>query len=172
MNKHRTRSITSLIFCIFLILGCGILSQEVALDDERIAPMLKAINEVNRASLGFTPIINDSEIILEKGHQGYDVMLHIYSSASSRTIAFLRTPNGYKWIHEQEIFTGPNKYSTVDGIVDEHIVITYETEHVSGVPLNQINIHYYGDDLRLSHKFDLTLNDVLPIIAEWEKLKK
>ena len=164
--------VTSLKVCIFLILGCGILSQGMTLDDERIAPMLNAINEVDRASLGFTPIPKDSEVILEEGHQTYDVMLHIYSTVSSRTIAFLKTSDGYKWIHEQEFFTGPNKYTTVDGTVSEHIVITYEPEHVSGVPLNQINIDYYGDDPRLSHRSNLTLDDVIPIMAEWEKLEK
>jgi hypothetical protein len=172
MNKHRAKFETSLIVCIFFILGCGILSQGMTLDDERIALMLKAIDEVDRASLGFTPIPKSSEVTLEQSHQTYDVMLHIYSNESSRTIAFLKTLEGYRWIHEQEIFTGPHKYSTVDGTVDEHIVITYETERVSGVPLNQINIDYYGDDPRLSYRSNLTLDDVIPVIAEWKKLKK
>lgn len=172
MNKHKAKLVIGLIAYILFILGCGILSPEMTLDDKRIAPMLKAINEVDRASLGFTPIPKDSEIILEEGHQIYDVMLHIYSSESSRTIAFLKTPDGYKWIHEQESHKGPKKYTTPDGTFNEQIVITYETVRVSGVPLNQIDIDYYGEDPRLSNRSNLTLDEVTPIFQEWENLAK
>ncbi len=172
MDKHRVAFVTSFAVCIFFILGCGILSQEMALDDERIAPMLKAIHQVDRASLGFTPIPEDATVILEKGHQTYDVMLHVYSGNSQRTIAFLKTPDGYRWIHEQEIHTGPQRYTTSEGTSNEQIVITYETERVSGVPLNQINIIYFGEDPRLSQRSNLTLDDVIPIIEEWENLRK
>jgi len=172
MDKFKVSLVTSLVVYSFFILGCSILSSGMTVDDERIAPMMEAINDVDRSSFGFTSIPKDSQIILEEGHQTYDVMLHIYSSKSSRTIAFLKTPDGYKWIHEQEIHSGPKKYTTPDGTFNEQIVITYETVRVSGVPLNQINIEYYGNDPRLSNQSNLTLSDVTPIIQEWGNLEK
>ncbi len=66
-------------------------------------------------------------------------MLHI-ASRTYRTIAFRRDGQGYRWIGEQETFTGPHKYTTVDGTFNEEIVLTYEVEHVSGPPLNLPNI--------------------------------
>ena len=142
------------------------------LEDERLAPLLEAMNQVDRVSLGFTPIPKDTTIEWEQGRQTYDVMLHIYSNKAQRTVAFLKIPDGYKWIGEQEIHIGPNQYTDENGTAYEQIVITYETERVSGFPLNQINIDYYGDDPRLSHRSNLTLDDVRPILAEWNKLEK
>ena len=97
-------------------------------------------------------------------------MLHIYAT-TSRTIAFRKVGNGYKWIGEQEIYPGPKQYKTMDGMFNEEIVITYENEKVSGVPLNQIDIDYHGEDPRLANRRDLTLNYVRPIIEEWNALK-
>lgn len=76
--------------------------------------------------------------------------------------------SGYEWIGEQEIHTGPRTYSSVDGTFKEQISITYEIQHVSGAPLNQVSVHYYGDDPRLAHR-TLTLTDVKPILQEWHQ---
>jgi len=95
-------------------------------------------------------------------------MLHIYGE-TSRTIAFRKVGPDYKWIGEQEIYTGPRSYTSVDGTVKEQIAITYETQHVSGVPLNKVSVQYLGDDPRLANRFDLTLTDVQPILREWKQ---
>lgn len=109
----------------------------------------------------------EADILLEsKPHGGYDAMLHIHAK-TSRTIAFRKTDKGYRWIGEQEIFQGPKKYTTEDGTLFEQICFTYEIEKVSGYPLNELSISYSGEDSRLRDKRALTLNEVGPILKEW-----
>lgn len=93
-------------------------------------------------------------------------MLHIYSR-TSRTIAFRRDENGYRWIGEQEIFEGRKEYMSADGTFKEQICLNYEVEHISGFPLNTLSIVYSGEDKRLAARNELTLSDVLPILKEW-----
>jgi hypothetical protein len=93
-------------------------------------------------------------------------MLHL-GGKSSRTIAFLKYPDGYRWIGEQEIFQGPKKYTSVDGTFNEEVCLTYETHHVSGVPLNRLDISYRGEDPRLSHGQSPSLDVIKPILKEW-----
>src|SRR4051812_27869093 len=98
---------------MLLLPSCGFIPEKVSWSDPRLSPLLKAIDAVDRASLGFTPIDRSSIVRLESRPQAkYDAMLHI-DGKTSRTIAFRRTPEGYKWIHEQEIHTGPRTYKTV-----------------------------------------------------------
>lgn len=87
------------------------------------------------------------------------------------TIAFRKTPEGYKWIHEQEAYTGPKTYTNVDGTFHEQIVVTYGTEAVSGHALNKLQVEYWGEDSRLPANQPLTLEQVRPIITEWNKSK-
>jgi len=93
-------------------------------------------------------------------------MLHI-SSKTSRTIAFRKTSNGYRWIGDQEIFQGPKEYRTVDGTLHEQLTLTYEVESVSGFPTSRLNITYHGEDPRLAGRSSLSLADVKPILREW-----
>lgn len=161
-------------YCIGIIAAflcsCGLVPEKVRYDDPKLQPFWKALESVDRTSLGFTPISKTADIRLEHARRNYDAMLHIYET-TSRTIAFRKVGDGYKWIHEQEGHTGPKKYKTVDGTLDEKLVITYETENVSGVPLNEISIRYFGEDPRLSHRRDLTLDYIRPIIEQWDALK-
>jgi hypothetical protein len=153
-----------------LLMGCGFAPQHVSRDDERLKPMWAAIARVGRAALGFSPIEPDAEIRLEGkqvGGENYAAMLHI-DGKTSRTIAFRKAGSDYRWIGEQEIHTGPRKYTTVDGTFREEIVVTYEIQHVSGVPLNAINVSYRGDNPRLANRFDLKLADVAPILEQWQ----
>jgi hypothetical protein len=88
-------------------------------------------------------------------------------------IMFRKTPSGYKWIWEQEIYIGPKLYETPDGMTHEQIAITYQIVKFSGVALNRSVVQYTGKDPRLlkNHPVfndDLTLSDVRPIIKEWE----
>jgi hypothetical protein len=93
-------------------------------------------------------------------------MLHIVSR-TYRTIAFRKAAEGYRWIGEQETFTGPHEYTTVDGTFKEEIVLTYEIEHLSGVPLNQLHISYQGGNHLLSWPHVLTLPEARSTLKEW-----
>jgi len=98
-------------------------------------------------------------------------MLHFYGD-TSRTVAFRKTPDGYKWIHEQETFTGPNLYTNVDGVFHEEIVLTHGIEPTSGHTAHKLHVGYSGADSRLSsvsNRFDLTLAQVRPILDEWRQ---
>jgi hypothetical protein len=163
-----------IMLCLFYSLAlasCGFGPQKVSWEDTRLAPLLKAIDAVDRSSLGFTSIDPTSTFRLEnRPRAGYDAMLHIYGH-TSRAIAFRKTSEGYKWIHEQEIYSGPRTYTTVDGTFHEQIIVTYGTEAVSGHAPNKLHIEYWGEDSRLPANQPLTLEQVRPIIAEWNKAK-
>lgn len=141
--------------------------------DEIVRPYLSALEKVDRASLGFTPISANARIEIEyaNGAREYDVMLHVYAE-TSRTLAFRKTMDGsYEWIGEQEAFTGPRRYETVDGVFNEQIVITYDKVPLSGAPVNQVYIIYHGDDPRLVGKYFLTLQETQPILEEWRNVR-
>lgn len=128
--------------------------------------MFDALARVDRAAMGFTPIASDADIRLEWGRQHYDAMLHIYAK-TSRTIAFRRTDSGYEWIGEQETFVGPKKYRTVDGTINEFITITYDRVSISGVPLNTLNIDYWGEEPELTQSRHLSLDAIQPWLRKW-----
>ena len=154
-----------------LLASCGFVPENVAWSDPRLSSMLKAIEAVDRASLGFTAIDHAAKVRLEsRPRAGYDAMLHI-GGQTSRTIAFRKVPEGYKWIHEQEIHTGPKTYTTVDGTFHEQIVVTYGVEPVSGHAPNTLHVQYSGEDPRLPAYQPLTLDQVRPIIDEWHRSK-
>jgi hypothetical protein len=137
------------------------------MDDASIQPMLEAAKSFDRAKYGFSPIPTEAKVRLEsRPRKRYDAMLHIYAK-TSRTIAFKKRGDDYVWIGEQEIFQGPNKYKSIDGVFYESIVLTYDIETVSGCPTNQLNISYWGEDPRLSRQSNLALEDVKPILEEW-----
>lgn len=163
-----------LVLCLALA-GCGSFPEQVTMGDPKLKPF-RSMYQVNRKALGFTPIPTQADVRIEtrKGADakrvGYDAMLHIYAD-TSRTIAFKKIGNSYKWIGEQEIHEGPGKYTTPDGTFNEQIAISYDTSPVSGVPVNTIHIIYSGNNARLSSKWNLTLKDVLPTLRAWQKLK-
>lgn len=150
-----------------LLQGCGFIPQKVAMDDPQVQLLVKAAASFDRASYGFSPIPKDAEVRLELRPTGqYDAMLHI-TAKTVRTIAFRRKNGNYIWIGEQERFEGPRKYKTEDGIFNEAVVLTYETQRISGHLLNQLNVAYLGEDHRLAGRSDLTLGAVKPILKEW-----
>ena len=55
----------------------------------------------------------------------------------------------------------------MDGVFNEAITLTYETQSISGYPLNQLNVTYRGEDPRLEGRNNLTLAVVKPILKEW-----
>ena len=169
--RHYRRSVQKCAVVVALLLaGCGSVPHRVLINDESLKPLLQAAASFDRARYGFTPIPKDpttSVVSVEsKPHDGYDAMLHI-TTKTYRTIAFRRTSAGYEWIGEQEVFQGPKRYKTIDGTFNEAISLTYEIVHISGYPLNQLNVTYYGEDPRLANVNHLTLRTVQPILHEW-----
>ena len=122
-----------------------------------------------REDYGFSPLPTDdkTDIRIERNAEGaYNVMLHI-NGTTSRTIGFRRAETGYRWINEQEIFQGPKTYDSPDGRLREMVVLTFETEPVSGGVKDQLTINYFGADERLSGRRNISLAEVRPILDEW-----
>lgn len=171
---HAMRAIINLIFVLVISLtgGCDFFPEKVSLDDTRVVPLIQAATNFDRSVYGFTQIPTNADVRLEnRPGAGYDAMLHFYG-ATSRTIAFRKLPSGWRWIHEQEIFQGPNLYTNVDGIFHEEIVLTYDIEPVSGYSTNKLHIQYEGEDSRFTsttNQHDLTLAQAKPILEEWRK---
>jgi hypothetical protein len=128
--------------------------------------MLKAIDRIDRAALGFTPLPTNAQFRLEiASGRVYDAMLHV-NGETSRTIGFQKTGADYRWISEQEIHHGPGWYQTIDGTFREFVVVEYQTEKVNGIPLNQTWIRYTGSDTNLSER-SLALEDIKPVLSTW-----
>ena len=100
-------------------------------------------------------------------------LLHIYTPALhagvQRYIAFRKTATGYKWIREQEIHPGPRAFIQSGHTAHELIVITHDTEGMSGFTPGKLGVHYNGPDSRIANRKDLTLDEVRPILAEWSQ---
>jgi hypothetical protein len=152
--------------------GCGknpdLSPISVSLDDPRVVPLLKATEQVDRAALGFTPISKTANIRLEGAGRGYDAMLHIYGE-TERTISFLKTSDGYKCFAEQELYTGPKRYTDHEGTWNEKLVIQYQIEPINGIITNQTYISYMGEDKRLAGHQNMTLDYIAPILKEWQQ---
>lgn len=147
--------------------GCGLIPRKATSDDPQVQRLLKAAESFDRTAYGFSPIPRHADVRLEaRPTRQYDAMLHI-TAKTLRTIAFRKENGNYIWIGEQETFQGPKKYQTVDGVFNEAIVLTYETQRISGYPLNQLNVTYRGEDPRLAGRNNLTLATVKPILREW-----
>jgi hypothetical protein len=151
----------------FVVASCGVLPETVSVKDPRVQSLLRAATTFDRAANGFSPLPTSGDVYFEsRPRSGYDAMLHL-GGKTSRTIAFRKNTSGYYWIGEQESFQGPQIYKDVDGTFHEEVVLTFETEKVSGSPLNRLNVTYDGEDPRLANRHDLSLSDVKPILHEW-----
>lgn len=169
-SRRLTAAFRHLSFLALLaFVSCGLIPERVSANDPRLKPMFDAIGRADRTRLGFTAIPVDAQIRAEwhpTSEKAYDVMLHIYGK-TSRTVAFKRTAQGYEWIGEQEILTGPATYETPDGTFKESITITFERVPISGFPTNRVNVLYAGDDPALSRVDELTLEDIQPWLKKW-----
>ncbi len=146
----------------------GLIPKQVAFSDPQVESLLKAVEQVDRTSLGFTQITTNMVLTLEPGAGSggpYDVMLHVYSD-TSRTIAFRKTGSGYRWISEQETYTGPKWYKIAGDTFRESITIEYQTEKVDGIPTNELYIRYTGNDTNLTHRA-LGLAEARDILEKW-----
>ena len=133
--------------------------------------MLQAMAAVDRAALGFTPIPTNAMVHLDsRPRAGYDARLHIKAD-TLRTIAFRKTATGYKWIGEVEIHAGPRTYTMNGHTANEWIIITYETQSITGRghPPGKLYVDYDGPNSRINKRRDLTPDDVRPILAEWSQ---
>ena len=159
--------------------GCDM--GKVSLSDPQLAPMLQAIAAVDRAALGFTPIPTNAVVHLySRPVAGCDAMLVLDDTPAlqngiDRQIGFRKTANGYKWILEQEIHRGPKTFTQLGNTdhqwhtAHEWIVITYETESLTGHPPGKLCVAYDGPDSRIAERKDLTLDEVRPILVEWSQ---
>ena len=76
---------------VLVLAACDLVPEKVTWNDPRIVPMFKAIEAIDRSSLGFTPIQLNATVSLESRPRAqYDVMLHVYGD-TSRTIAFRKS---------------------------------------------------------------------------------
>ena len=166
-EKLSPRQLVALFAATLLLLtSCGLGPEQISLSDPKIQPLLKAMTEVDRSALGFTPVTTNAQIKLELASgRTHDAMLHVYGD-TSRTIAFRKIESGYRWIFEQETYKGPKWYQTVDGTFRESMLIEYQTERIDGVPTNQLHIRYTGSDTNLTDR-ELMLADVRPILEKW-----
>ncbi len=157
---------TSILVGLALLAGCGFIPQKLPYGDPQVQELLRATEAATAFRFGFTPVATNAAICLEKSSGAYDRMLHVYGR-TSRTIAFRKQADVFTWIGEQEIYTGPKQYTTVDGTFFEQVCLTYELQRVAHYRTNHLDISYSGEDTRLAGKDDLTLQTVVPILKEW-----
>ena len=117
----------------------------LAIDDARLAPLLRAAEQFDRKRHGFTPLPTGGPMSLDgtASDGRYDAMLHC-TDRPYRTIAFRREGVGYRWVGEQQSFDGPRVDKTVDGLLRESITLTYDIEPVSGAPVHRLHVSYWG----------------------------
>lgn len=165
--KRASSTAIMLTLIVAALASCGLIPRKVAMDNPQVQQLVKAAQSFDRTAYGFSPIPRQADVRLElRPTARYDAMLHI-TAKTVRTIAFRKENGNYVWIGEQETFEGPKTYKTVDGTFHEAITLTYETQNISGYPLNQLNVSYRGEDPRLADRNNLTLAMAKPILKEW-----
>ncbi len=104
------------------ILSTSYAPQYFNADNEEMWPFIVALNAIDRASLGFTPIPAYARVEIDRTvpPATYDVMLHIYAD-TSRTVAFKKEGDGYVWVGEQETHIGPTSISQQTGIFTKRL---------------------------------------------------
>lgn len=147
-------------------------SEEVSLDGSGVGPLLKAAAAVDRTALGFTALPTDGYAHLEiwPGANG-NARLHIYG-APERILLFRPGPQGYRWIAEEEIYSGPKIWQTVAGDAREQLVVQYQLERVKDFPTNRTCIQYLGRDPRWASRAELRRKDIEPLIAQWKEARQ
>lgn len=156
------------LLAFLLLLACGLFPRKVSWEDAEVQALLPAVDAASEYRFAFTPVPRDADLRLETSSGEYDRMLHV-DGATSRTIAFREEVDGYVWLGEQEIYTGPRKYDSADGKLFESISLTFHLERTSYPGVRHLNITYFGKDRRLAARDSSTLDlaTVLPILTEW-----
>ena len=140
----------------------------------------QAMYAAPRTLYGFTAYPKHASVMVETPTgadaktAGYDAMLHIYlgeriHSGTEWDVLFKRVNGQYRWIGEQETWTGPHGHMTPDGeLVTESISISYNTQPGDGLgEVNTLQASYTGPETKLAEKDNLTLKDVQPILKQW-----
>ena len=160
---------------VLFLSGCGPGARKVSLSDQRVAPMLQAIAAVDRAALGFTPIPTNAEVLLvSRSDARCDATLIIFDTPARysgvyRNIEFRKMATGYRWLREFETHPGPRTFTQSGHTAHEQISIIYDTTGIFGVTPNKLHVHYNGLDSRIADRKDLTLDEVRPVLAEWNQ---
>lgn len=158
---------------VVFLSGCDFGTQTVSPSASQLAPMLQAITASDRAVLGFTSIPTNAVVYLNsRPNTRRDVEIIIFDTPALyngiyRNIEFHKTATGYKWIREFESHPGPLTFTQSGHTVHEMILISYDTDGRSGLAPGKLDVHYAGPDFRLGFRKSLTLDDVRPILAEW-----
>lgn len=158
-----------LVLTFLFFVGCHqVLKEDFSPSDPQLQPFFKAMESVDRTSMGFTAISTNANIKIQWGRSTspFDAMLHVYGD-TSRTISFRKTPDGYRWVHEQEIHTGPGWRQTVDGTLREQIVIEFQTEPINGIPTNEIHLTYMPAGTNGMWQ-NPTLPEAQALLAKWK----
>jgi hypothetical protein len=153
------------------------LPRSISLADSKYAPLVEAIDAVDREALGFTPIESDARVRISKRdwwEDNYDVQLTI-TGRTVRHVVFVKSATGYRWIGEQEAHYGPRTWDDVDaGYEREYVCVTYNTQHTvfgGGVPLNEPYVTYHGPDYSGPFSsYELTLDEAAPVVKEWDSM--
>jgi hypothetical protein len=166
---------THLLLAVTVVFLSGCDTGKLSLSAPALAPMLQAIAAVDRAALGFTPIPTNAEVHLDRRSDGrYDAMLIIFDTPARyggvyRNIEFRKMATGYKWLREFETHPGPRTFTQSGHTAHEEISIIYDSTGISGVTPNKLHVHYNGFDSRIADRKALTLDEVRPVLAEWNQ---
>jgi hypothetical protein len=136
------------------------------LDNEALLPFA-AMFQIDREQFCLSELADSSQVEIEKddGAKGYDIMLHMFDDAVSRTVAFVWEEGRYIWIGEQETHYSGRKYMSPDGDLPESITIAFYARPISGA-MKGLRITYWGDNR--SVPLNLTCDQALSLIGEWD----
>jgi hypothetical protein len=151
-----------------VLIGCGFIPKQTTMDDPQVQRLVQAAQAFDRSAYGFSSMPKQASVSLElRPNDNYDALFSAEKATGVHTISFRKENTNYVWIGEQETFQGPKMYKTVDGTLHEQIALTYVTQKTWGLPLNQLDVTYLGEDSRLANRRHLTLSEVKPILKEW-----
>jgi hypothetical protein len=145
------------------------------INDDYLKPLVRALNQSPRDTLGFSPITLKDQIEIDGAVGEEDIWLHAYNDFSSHDIFFRLNNHAYMWVFEQENFTGPEKWVDSDAATwQETIMLQYQIEDINGGPINDLMIDYIGHDQRLINESNYwylsnDVNDIIPVLDEWRQ---
>jgi hypothetical protein len=145
------------------------------INDDYLKPLVRALNQSPRDTLGFSPITLKDQIEIDGAVGEEDIWLHAYNDFSSHHIFFRLNNHAYMWVFEQENFTGPEKWVDSDAATwQETIMLQYQIEDINGGPINDLMIDYIGQDQRLINESNYwylsnDVNDIIPVLDEWRQ---
>jgi len=137
--------------------------------DPELAPILEAMEEIHPASLGFEPIPETGIRLRVSNRKGGDYNATV--DFGHTWIAFKKVKDRYKLAVQEESHDGPGIMQTPDGPTPEHLFISYATAP-GWTPPNTMVILYSGEDSRLRGNRTLTMEDIRPVLREWENANR